>query len=699
MKPLNMLAASALIFCSTTAFSQSRDLGARNLILDDGAGNRLTISYAGGGTGTLVLPNGGGSVTPVGSTLNSTLRWSGSAWVENLTVLSGASGTLSTTGVLSTTSAIQGTGESTFPGDAQVTSLRLKTTNGGWDGFAVFGGANNAVVMGEVGTHAAMGGHNAALNVWTPLYINEGGSNVRIGSAVAPTSTLDVTGSLATTGAATLGDGADNISLNAGSGTFSLLSSAVDISTAGAISGATTVDASTAYRIGGVHALSLSGTGNTRLGFGASQVLTSGTYNTSLGFQAGRLLTSGFENTYVGTQAGDNNAAGNQNTIVGKDAGYASTGSGNSILGVAAGYNTTGNDNTFIGIASGFSNTSGTTNTYVGANSGGGAAFTNATALGNGATATASNQVMLGDGSVTQVTTAGAINTETAFTIGAENALRWNTVTSTLSVGISAASGSGNVFVGEGAGAVASGDNNVMIGNAAGVLSSATSDQNVIIGTTAGYQLNGDNNVALGGGEVGRNHNGDNSVFIGYAAGSHFAFGGPVADNNTMVGAETGRATSTGGSNTFLGYNSGSSNTTGNQNTYLGATSTGGAALDNATAVGYGATATSSNQVVLGNGSVTEVLTTGMLNAPSATLTNLQGAGVNKFAEKYLLTGGAAFEVVNNTLVTSSSVIVATLQSSAGEFVTGILPAAGSFTVYFNADPGAVNLNYIIVNP
>lgn len=179
---------------------------------------------------------------------------------------------------------------------------------------------------------------------------------------------------------------------------------------------ATTVDVTSRYDVNGVHALSLVGTGNTRVGQAASASV-SGSYNTSVGYQAGRQLTTGIENTFLGTQAGDNVTTGQQNTIVGKDAGYSSSGSGNTMMGVIAGYNSSGSNNTFLGISAGFANTTGANNTYVGSSAGGSAALSNATAIGNGATATASNQVVLGNGSVTQVTTAGTVNAGTGFTV------------------------------------------------------------------------------------------------------------------------------------------------------------------------------------------------------------------------------------------------------------------------------------------
>jgi hypothetical protein len=382
MKHLHMLAALALILCSTAAFSQSRDLGARRLILDDGAGNLLTISYEGAGAGALSIPLGGGSLTPVGTTTDATLRWSGAAWVENTNLL---------------------------------------------------------------------------------------------------------------------------------------------ITAAGAISGATTVDASTAYRIGGAHALSQFGT-TTRVGSGAGNSMTlAATFNTVVGADAGLNINSGMANTILGQNAGRYFTSQLNNTYLGRDAGHQNYGEGNTAVGAYAGYNISG-----------------------------------------------------------LVTTGG--------------------------------------------------------------------------------------------------------------------------DNNTFVGASSGFATTTGTTNVFVGANAGLVNSTGSNNTYLGNAATGVAAGTNQTAIGNGATATASNQVVLGNGSVTQVSTSGTIVAPAATLQSLNVAsGADRFAASVLTNDASADgnEVISNTLLTASSIVVATLNTNlGGTYVANVVPGASTMTVTFSANvPDNSVLSYIIVNP
>jgi len=108
------------------------------------------------------------------------------------------------------------------------------------------------------------------------------------------------------------------------------------------------------------------------MGETALQNNTTGTYNTSIGSWALAFNTTGGYNTAVGRNALCSNTTGDGNTANGQNALYS---------------NTTGNYNTAIGH-------------YANVNAGD---LTNATAIGYNATATASNQVTIGNSSVTSI--------------------------------------------------------------------------------------------------------------------------------------------------------------------------------------------------------------------------------------------------------------------------------------------------------
>ncbi len=96
--------------------------------------------------------------------------------------------------------------------------------------------------------------------------------------------------------------------------------------------------------------------------------------------------------------------------------------------------------------------------------------------------------------------------------------------------------------------------------------------------------------------------------------------------NNTSIGNQSLIST-TGNDNVGVGKRSGQTITTGNRNTIIGTDADVSANnLTNATALGYGAIATSSNQIRLGNTSVTSVTTSGTITAGAVTYPNTHGS-------------------------------------------------------------------------
>jgi len=205
----------------------------------------------------------------------------------------------------------------------------------------------------------------------------------------------------------------------------------------------------------GLHALSYgSGAGtntandNTAVGYQPLYYITTGASNTAFGRRAIHANLTGANNTAFGyhtlyTCKASNNCAlganamqaggnpqGTQNVAIGKDAlftysyvgsfavdnvaiGYQAlytnnpTNTTNGYRNVAVGSsalraNTTGLGNTTLGYQAGNTITTGTYNTIIGYDADASATLTNATAIGNGVTVTASNSMMLGNAAVTQ---------------------------------------------------------------------------------------------------------------------------------------------------------------------------------------------------------------------------------------------------------------------------------------------------------
>lgn len=96
---------------------------------------------------------------------------------------------------------------------------------------------------------------------------------------------------------------------------------------------------------------------------------------------------------------------------------------------------------------------------------------------------------------------------------------------------------------------------------------------------------------------TGRVNAGSFNTFVGSVAGNFNTTGG----NNSFFGSGAGYATTTGANNSFFGRDAGIFNNTGGNNTLLGAfTNLNASNLNYATAVGAGATVSTSNTVVLG---------------------------------------------------------------------------------------------------
>lgn len=157
----------------------------------------------------------------------------------------------------------------------------------------------------------------------------------------------------------------------------------------------------------GYSVLSLNETGNQNCALGHSSLLfnRTGNNNVALGYFALR-GNQNSDSTAIGTNSIQSNYAGDKNTAVGcgtlklNTTGYDNVAIGNDALG----QDFTGFNNVAIGSSSLFSNLNGNSLTCVGYGTDVSSDnFTNSTAIGNGAIITASNQVIIGNNSVTSI--------------------------------------------------------------------------------------------------------------------------------------------------------------------------------------------------------------------------------------------------------------------------------------------------------
>ena len=292
-----------------------------------------------------------------------------------------------------------------------------------------------------------------------------------------------------------------------------------------------------------------SGYENTALGSSSLLSNTTGKFNTALGGFALQANTTGDENTAVGLGAMNVNTTGSFNTATGGDAmTLNNTGSFNSAYGSGAlHYNTTGAGNTSLGFNSNYFNSTGYSNVSVGTK----ALFNNT--VGH-------NLVAVGDSALYQ-SSSSQLNT----------AIGSKTLYSNTAGSSNTAVGSSSLY------SNTTGTSNVAVGNAA-LASAQQNSYNVGVGDSVLYKYN-------------------DSGFPDYMV----AVGKDALFNNT-----------TGYLNTAVGGYALKTNKFGYQNSALGTfADVNSNSLFNATAIGYNAIATASNQVMLGNTSVTSVIAGG----------------------------------------------------------------------------------------
>jgi hypothetical protein len=256
----------------------------------------------------------------------------------------------------------------------------------------------------------------------------------------------------------------------------------------------------------------------TFVGYQAGYANRSASYGTFVGAYAGRENDQGTANVFVGYRTGEQNKGGSQCVGIGADAmRYNDSGNNSVAVGYAAGERCLdGSFNTMIGAQSGQDNRSGNYNTMAGYRSGRSAFQGNSNTY-FGAYAGYSNT--FGDANCFIGFRAGEALSSGNFNIaiGAYSLANATQGSSNISIGTGAATtatGSGNVFFGQNAGASNyDGDLNVIIGADAGL--SNQGDKNVIIGESSAPVWEGDGNVLIGA-EVSHHGTGYQNVIIGY---------------------------------------------------------------------------------------------------------------------------------------------------------------------------------------
>jgi len=128
---------------------------------------------------------------------------------------------------------------------------------------------------------------------------------------------------------------------------------------------------------------------NTAIGMNSMRSNSIGYHNTSVGYGSLNSITGGYQNTSNGYLAMNTNTTGARNSVVGYQGLYK---------------NTIGQGNTAVGWRALYNNTSGTYNTAIGFGTNSvGSIYSNSTGIGYNADNTASNSVVVGNGSVTSI--------------------------------------------------------------------------------------------------------------------------------------------------------------------------------------------------------------------------------------------------------------------------------------------------------
>jgi hypothetical protein len=301
-------------------------------------------------------------------------------------------------------------------------------------------------------------------------------------------------------------------------------------------------------------------TANTGFGYQTLN-LNKGNLNSAFGYQALMNNSSGYANTAVGFEALINNTTGSSNVANGSYALYLNgSGNSNTALGYASlDNNSSGSDNVASGYAALYGNTTGYSNVALGSH----ALFYDQ--IGH-------NLVAIGDSALYN-----------------ENSFAWDTRNTAV--------GSKSLFNNN------DGFKNTAVGNQS-LYTNTDGEDNTAMGLEAMYSnVGGSQNAAFGMNAMHTNLDGQENTAHGYDA----LYSNASGYWNTAIGSLALYA-ATSNANTAVGYEAMQSVTTGVENTGLGYNANvSSGTFFNATAIGYNASATASNQVKIGNTSVTSI--------------------------------------------------------------------------------------------
>lgn len=341
------------------------------------------------------------------------------------------------------------------------------------------------------------------------------------------------------------------------------------------------------FRVNGFYSGVIDLNGPTFFGYSAG---VHNTNNSSCGFGISALFsnTTGAANTAIGSSALLYNQIGDNNTAVGSSALYFNLANDNTAIGHnALVQNSSGENNTAIGSQALSSNQIGSYNTAIGGN-----ALNKNTGYDNTAT---------GYQSLFNNTT-GSSNTAS----GSES-LYSNKI------------GMNNTAIGQAALYNSTGNDNTALGFSS-LVNNIVGINNTALGSSALYYNKGDNNTAIGFKSLYNNNSGTYNT----ASGAYALLNNTTGTNNTSTGFLSLVSNIVGANNTAMGYSSlynniGSNNTAignsalytnnvGYSNTAIGNRAfVNGQNFSNSTALGNNSNVTASNQVVLGNVSITQI--------------------------------------------------------------------------------------------